>query len=299
MDPVQPPVTPVPSASSTPLPSMTPPPVMKPPHSGKSLNIKKMLWVFLALFFVAGSIWAVTWEYGMKYGGKSQNIQTAGVQAVVPTPVPDPTLNWKTYTDTANGYLIKYPSEWFLQECPTDPECAKEDTSVYFWTIDKKNPPPSSGVPHYAWISYFPNPDGKEFTDVATQNVTAAIKAAFTFREEVINNQTVYRTTSLPSENGTEWVFFKKSTGDYIAVGFTPSEANASAEENVKQEHMKFYDEFNAMLKTFQFVENISVTPSTTPSGEGVACTLEAKQCPDGSYVSRSGPTCEFAACPQ
>lgn len=27
-------------------------------------------------------------------------------------------------------------------------------------------------------------------------------------------------------------------------------------------------------------------------------CTQEAKQCPDGSYVSRTGPNCEFAACP-
>lgn len=27
-------------------------------------------------------------------------------------------------------------------------------------------------------------------------------------------------------------------------------------------------------------------------------CTLEAKRCPDGSYVSRTGPNCEFAACP-
>jgi hypothetical protein len=28
------------------------------------------------------------------------------------------------------------------------------------------------------------------------------------------------------------------------------------------------------------------------------ACTEEAKQCPDGSYVGRTGPDCEFAACP-
>lgn len=27
-------------------------------------------------------------------------------------------------------------------------------------------------------------------------------------------------------------------------------------------------------------------------------CTMEAKQCPDGSYVGRSGPNCEFEACP-
>ncbi len=27
-------------------------------------------------------------------------------------------------------------------------------------------------------------------------------------------------------------------------------------------------------------------------------CTQDAKQCPDGSYVSRTGPSCEFAQCP-
>lgn len=30
----------------------------------------------------------------------------------------------------------------------------------------------------------------------------------------------------------------------------------------------------------------------------GVACTEEAKICPDGSAVGRTGPNCEFAACP-
>jgi len=29
-----------------------------------------------------------------------------------------------------------------------------------------------------------------------------------------------------------------------------------------------------------------------------VACTMEAKLCPDGSAVGRSGPNCEFAPCP-
>jgi hypothetical protein len=34
------------------------------------------------------------------------------------------------------------------------------------------------------------------------------------------------------------------------------------------------------------------------PAGS-VACTLEAKLCPDGSYVGRIGPDCRFAACPE
>ena len=31
----------------------------------------------------------------------------------------------------------------------------------------------------------------------------------------------------------------------------------------------------------------------------GVACTQEAMQCPDGSYVGRTGPNCEFTPCPE
>lgn len=42
-----------------------------------------------------------------------------------------------------------------------------------------------------------------------------------------------------------------------------------------------------------------SSQPSATNGGEGVACTTEAKLCPDGvTYVGRTGPHCEFAACP-
>jgi hypothetical protein len=35
-----------------------------------------------------------------------------------------------------------------------------------------------------------------------------------------------------------------------------------------------------------------------TNEGDQVACTMEAKLCPDGSYVGRQGPNCEFAQCP-
>ncbi len=34
------------------------------------------------------------------------------------------------------------------------------------------------------------------------------------------------------------------------------------------------------------------------PQNNGVACTQEAKLCPGGSYVGRTGPNCEFSACP-
>ncbi len=37
---------------------------------------------------------------------------------------------------------------------------------------------------------------------------------------------------------------------------------------------------------------------STPPDGGPVACTEEAKVCPDGSAVGRTAPNCEFAPCP-
>lgn len=40
---------------------------------------------------------------------------------------------------------------------------------------------------------------------------------------------------------------------------------------------------------------SIQITP--TESGP-VACTMDAKMCPDGSYVGRVAPNCEFAPCP-
>jgi hypothetical protein len=43
------------------------------------------------------------------------------------------------------------------------------------------------------------------------------------------------------------------------------------------------------------------VGQSTSPSDDGSAgtfCTMDAKQCPDGSYVGRVPPSCDFAPCP-
>lgn len=37
----------------------------------------------------------------------------------------------------------------------------------------------------------------------------------------------------------------------------------------------------------------------SSPAGESIACNQDAKMCPDGSYVGRTGPACQFAACPQ
>ena len=60
----------------------------------------------------------------------------------------------------------------------------------------------------------------------------------------------------------------------------------------------------SALLST-AFLAGCGTTSSAQPKQQptdqlpqAVACTMEAKECPDGSYVGRTGPNCEFAACP-
>ena len=38
--------------------------------------------------------------------------------------------------------------------------------------------------------------------------------------------------------------------------------------------------------------------PLPLPWSPPVACTMDAKICPDGTAVGRTGPNCEFAPCP-
>lgn len=51
---------------------------------------------------------------------------------------------------------------------------------------------------------------------------------------------------------------------------------------------------FIVILYFAQPYPGIDLDDSETP----VACTMDAKQCPDGSYVGRVAPFCEFAECP-
>ena len=52
--------------------------------------------------------------------------------------------------------------------------------------------------------------------------------------------------------------------------------------------------------QTINDESNKTTTPSPTlkPENDQAVCTQEAKLCPDGSYVGRNGPNCEFDTCP-
>lgn len=48
----------------------------------------------------------------------------------------------------------------------------------------------------------------------------------------------------------------------------------------------------------YYFTSEDSELPEPLDQSDLIACTMEAKLCPDGSSIGRSGPDCEFTECP-
>lgn len=85
----------------------------------------------------------------------------------------------------------------------------------------------------------------------------------------------------------------------------TPAPTPSSEEEDVIEPGVSFEGE-GLILPNPPVPDEAApdiTTPEPAPAEESpeqpVACTMDAKMCPDGSYVGRVGPNCEFATCPQ
>jgi len=177
------------------------------------------------------------------------------------TPIPDPTADWKTYTN--NALSFRYPSNWIVETDDSgiiyinDKKIDSNkitDLGQVFFTIDiNKN------VDEYNWLK-------NRLSDANNSNIETigAIK---------------YETTDLRSHSIEGISYMISQTVDKNSV-ITFGLSN--------KEQEKYYYQ---ILSTFKFIEPEA---SKAPA----ACTMDAKICPDGSAVGRSGPKCEFAPCP-
>ncbi len=113
-----------------------------------------------------------------------------------------------------------------------------------------------------------------------------------------------YRDTAeVPSEAGCE-PGIRTDVGEYYAVNFflmsqiqAPLEVGQRFSANGVITTNDYVDPVK--WQTYQLVGIFSVTDSVMILGdsESYACTADAKLCPDGTYVGRQGPDCEFAMC--
>lgn len=217
--------------------------------------------------FVLLSLAAVVFLY---YQNQQLKTTLASYQTqATPTPsaTPDLTANWTTYTDPRGVYSFKYPSDW----------TKSKDTGL------------------------FDNPSLKFILDVETHESTLSAEVWTKTKEcqtIITKTQTSSGCTESvtgPIANSLQYTFIAhygamhtivKHEGAIFDISLSAREPDLNFDE--------IRGTYNQILSTFKFLGTASPSPAATQK----ACTLEAKLCPDGSSVGRTGPNCEFAPCP-
>jgi hypothetical protein len=205
--------------------------------------------------------------------------------AASPTPTPvattDPTVNWKTYTNSIQNFTFKYDSSWTLDK-KGDNEKLNAQIKL---TRDKTT------------IQIYANMDGIGGLGRDYQGTKMVVSGITLYEYKVANTSNKTQTIGLTDTLNKSLGFFQQNGKTYSITLTYPDSLDQTDEGSNLQK------EFNQILSTFKFTSP-STIPSTppinisTPSGAIKACTMDAKICPDGSSVGRTGPNCEFAACP-
>ena len=177
----------------------------------------------------------------------------------------DNATNWKTYANEELKFSFKYPAEAILYEgklASVDGQFVSYPNSVQL------------SIPETCGF------DNSLFTVVVgkTQNDPKGFGSPNVFDPDIETEkilidrvEAIRSKDPVPGLIGANQIGIKRN-GLYYLI------KDACESETVSQ-----------MLSTFKFLEQ---------DENQVACTQDAKLCPDGSYVGRTGPNCEFAACP-
>ncbi len=87
--------------------------------------------------------------------------------------------------------------------------------------------------------------------------------------------------------------------GSWYVTSIDVNTATKTGSMTYEDGHIQGSQNFSYVVNNGEVKINLlSKTTPPKPKEKPVACTMDAKQCPDGSYVGRSGPNCTFA-CPQ
>jgi len=172
---------------------------------------------------------------GSSVGRVAPNCEFAACPVAVTTP--DPTINWKTYTNSEIGFSLKYPQEWTLQAT----------TSSRVVSFDTK-----SGAPGEFFISYLRNiPSLPQWL---LDN-----KAGETIDTEIVgtNQFIVIKGGSL---NVSREYALKTSTSDYMRLVIEPYPNSAISDVLIKQ-----------ILSSLRFGEKTPIaSPTASPSSSPI-----------------------------
>lgn len=227
-----------------------------------------------------------------------------------PTPTPDPTADWKTYRSKQQRFSFKLPQQLVINENKNNIEIFLNQESLDRSKTCKPNaneiePLPCSpyliNILHKA-VSRSEYLDGVDYVNkkqggmggeppyksILGQNLTWVAGQASGIELRPTIRAFAYDTDKMHFiETNTYTLPFWKYSHNLSSTN--DDWQTATAQVKWPEIESLTYQ----ILSTFKFIE-----PEASSTPLPVACTMDAKICPDGSAVGRSGPKCEFAPCP-
>lgn len=238
---------------------------------------------FLIAFLIGG---LVLGTYGIK---KASKITPTPIVKVSPTPTPGPTANWKIYTDQKYGYSIEYPPNLSTKE--TIPNVFVEiidntdkNEIVSITNIDMENKSGEQVV-----LEDFAKTAGPlQYEGYESLHEMKSIMST----SKIKGYETTWNT------NFSEVMNVTPGMGVSNPITYFPfPNPNIYGAVAIELKDKNFETIYDQILSTFKF---LPVSPTGGDQNQGVACAQDAKQCPDGSYVSRDpSNNCNFKECPK
>lgn len=200
-----------------------------------------------------------------------------------PTPTPDETANWKIYENTALKYSVKYPSDKLVRLiCPHEElilikrepnELRDEINRPDCYRADRYDIEVVTSVGDDGRLDEEPKSSGF-YDEVTKEEVKVGDLAA-----------RKYTASRIPKDQYESPIWY--------AEAFINHDVRI---HQIYTEDKQLLPIFDKILSTFKFLDQTTPTPTSNPNQ--VLCTRDVKLCPDGSYVGRQPPNCEFAPCP-
>lgn len=204
------------------------------------------------------------------------------------TPIPDnnkqnPYNNWRVYENKERSFSFKFPSNFIYPD-----EIIPQDSNHFATRINLDGPREVSNNELLLEVGIYTNLDRN-----------SALKV-----EKAIENTEVGSKTNQPFQP------IGEITKIYnVKNGSVFKEANPDAKEATYYIAIWNLNNYTYTLKLFGYNQTLEDSNETfnnivksvvinTIDDKQVFCTMDAKICPDGSAVGRSGPKCEFDPCP-
>lgn len=206
-----------------------------------------------------------------------------------PSPTPTPRIEGTTYVNSANKFSIEFPLGWKVKEYNDSGRLLVEFVPPNLDLIDEQK---------YITPLFYIELNEKPFSESPTgnRNIENDPFVVKNWKPITVNGVTGHyydsmncaplcpTTFDIPFDNGRKTLATKKvEVADEVERIYKDTGIRIENATNTL---------FLKIINSFKFLNN---NQSQTPK----VCTQDAKVCPDGSSVGRTGPNCEFAACPQ